>query len=509
MTCHVKLRPQSSATCTGNYATGGPGVAGGGFPVGRGGGQLGLSMERRPDLDRMREFREHMQIQNLGPSSNTTSARNINNIENPVPAARSLEHALSQSTAPAAARGTEAAPAAGVGRVGGEGERARVTLLRLTNPDNEVNFTTGDIKSVIVNIAIQEGLSTEFITPQLLQGGRGPFNVTVSEDLGKFLVEEEEIELLHCGEGEEAIMRSIFTVKRLDAQGRVVDDDTEKKIKDARAARRIENNMVEREHTYRFFIDGNPEMLLMKAQDPARHQLIFREAVNSILAHMTMSMVERFNYTVQIDSTGQELNQVILFIVRSKHVTELEFLRGVQWSEIKYIHVQLDMNPIKVRIMREVAETVGVKPCCFLPECSATGPFACGARARAMERVKLPSNFKSDYDQERKLSKRAREEERGANKQRLMEAVQRATSAKSTHMCKKYTKGQCRRHMFDTYQRPADSSCRFTHGDREQTGKVACYHKSACSYMGCPYLHPPERQAMAVDVNGDLMASNA
>ena len=60
-----------------------------------------------------------------------------------------------------------------------------------------VNFTTGDIKSVIVNIAIQEGLSTEFITLQLLQGGRGPFNVTVSEDLGKFLVEEEEIVLDH------------------------------------------------------------------------------------------------------------------------------------------------------------------------------------------------------------------------------------------------------------------------------------------------------------------------
>ena len=44
-----------------------------------------------------------------------------------------------------------------------------------------------------------------------------------------------------------------------------------------------------------------------------------------------MSMVERYNFTVQIDSTGQELNQVILFIVCSKHVTEPEFLSGVQW----------------------------------------------------------------------------------------------------------------------------------------------------------------------------------
>ena len=82
----------------------------------------------------------------------------------------------------------------------------------------------------------------------MLQGGRGPFNVTVSEDLGKLLIEEEEVELTHCEEGAEAILRSIFTVKRLDAQGRVIDDDTEKKIKDSRAARRLERNMLEREH---------------------------------------------------------------------------------------------------------------------------------------------------------------------------------------------------------------------------------------------------------------------
>jgi hypothetical protein len=173
-----------------------------------------------------------------------------------VPAARNLERALSKSTAPTAAKGAREAPKVGGDRAGGGGELARVTMLRLTNHKNEVTFTTGDIRSVHANIAHQEGLSKEFITPQMLAG-------------------------------------------------------------------------------------------------------------------------------------------------------------------------------------------------------------------------------------------------------------QRASSEKSTHMCKKYTKGQCRRHMFDTYQRPADSSCRFTHGNREQTGKVACYHKSECSDMGCPYLHPPERQAMAMDANGDLMASNA
>ena len=89
----------------------------------------------------------------------------------PAPAARSLERALSQSTAPAAARDTGKAPEAEGDRAGGGGERARVTLLRLTNPDNEDAFTTGDIESVLANIAHQEGLSKEFITPQMLQGG--------------------------------------------------------------------------------------------------------------------------------------------------------------------------------------------------------------------------------------------------------------------------------------------------------------------------------------------------
>ena len=64
---------------------------------------------------------------------------------------------------------------------------------------------------------------------------------------------------------------------------------------------------------------------------------------------------------VQIDSTGQELNQIILFVVRNKDTPEQEFLKGVEWSAIKYIHLQDDMNPIKVRIMREVAEAVGIK----------------------------------------------------------------------------------------------------------------------------------------------------
>ena len=66
----------------------------------------------------------------------------------------------------------------------------------------------------------------------------------------------------------------------------------------------------------------------MKAMEPARQQRIFREAVDYIIAQMTV--VERYNFTTQIDSTGQELNQVILFVVRSKDTAESAFLGGVQ-----------------------------------------------------------------------------------------------------------------------------------------------------------------------------------
>ena len=69
----------------------------------------------------------------------------------------------------------------------------------------------------------------------------------------------------------EVIQRSIFTVKRLDAKGRDVDDDNEQKVKDARVAKRLEHNQMERECTYRFFIDGTrSEMLIMKTMDPVR-----------------------------------------------------------------------------------------------------------------------------------------------------------------------------------------------------------------------------------------------
>jgi len=264
---HVNLRPLCSATLTSTFTAGGPGVAGGGYQMGKGGGRHDLPIGRRPELDRMPEFCEHTCQQNLCASSNNTQASIMNKNMELVPAARSLERALSKSTAPTAAKGAREAPKVGGDRAGGEGELARVTLLRLTNPKNEVTFTTGDIRSVHANIAHQEGLSKEFITPQMLQGG----HVTVSEELGKFLVEEEEVELIHREEGAKVIQRSIFTVKRLDAQGRDVDDDTEQKVKDARVAKRLEHNQMERECTYRFFIDGTrSEMLIMKTMDPVR-----------------------------------------------------------------------------------------------------------------------------------------------------------------------------------------------------------------------------------------------
>lgn len=87
-----------------------------------------------------------------------------------------------------------------------------------------------------------------------------------------------------------------------------------------------------------------------------------------------------------------------------------------------------------------------------------------------------------------------------------MEAVERAATEKSPGICKKYSKGKCKKHMFDTFQHPADPSCRFTHGNREQTGKVACHFAADCTDMGCPYMHPPERQAKAVDMAGDLIS---
>ena len=39
-------------------------------------------------------------------------------------------------------------------------------------------------------------------------------------------------------------------------------------------------------------------------------------------------------------------------------------------------------------------------------------------------------------------------------------------------------------------------------------GKVLCHFAADCTGMGCPYMHPPERQAKAVEIAGDLIATD-
>ena len=70
---------------------------------------------------------------------------------------------------------------------------------------------------------------------------------------------------------------------------------------------------------------------------------------------------------------------------------EQEFIRGVPWSRIKYLVIDKTMNPIKVRVTKELAALAGIKPCCFMPACAPQGVFACGARSRAMADIRLPS----------------------------------------------------------------------------------------------------------------------
>lgn len=384
---------------------------------------------------------------------------------------------------------------------------AKVMLLRLSNPQNDVFFNTGDIASVLATLAVRMGVSKDHIVPQADQGGKGPFLVTVAEELGEVLVAEEEVELLHVDSGAEAIGRAVFAVQRLDAQGRAMDSHTEERVRARRAARRLESSREQRERTYRFFLDGPPEMLVMKATDPARHTALFARAQQTLLR--AMPAYERSNATVQIDATGHELNQMIVFIVRHESTSEQEFLGAIEWAKLKYLVLEEDMNPIKVRITRELADKVGVRPCCFLRECEGDGRVACAARSRAMRGVRLPTNFPSDARAQSKREKELRGQARVREGERVMEVVREATREKSSAMCKLYRQGRCLKHMFDTYQRPANTTCRFTHGTREQTGQIACHFGDECANVGCPYRHPPDRQAKAVDVNGNLVISTS
>ena len=264
-------------------------------------------------------------------------------------------------------------------------------VLKLSSKENEIYFTTGELYSLLATKAKREKVSIEGIEVQTIGGGRGPFMIVTPPALGVILLDDEQIELVKIDPANEAINRALFEVMRLDAQGRAFDDGTEKRIKDLRRARQLDKNKDECDRTYRFFIDGNTEMLIMKNANPEKHKALFKEVMDFIKARVPSH--ERDNFTDMLDDVGHEQNVIILFIVRSADMTEAEFLRRIKWHELKYAVIRKDMNPCKIRIMRELALKVGIKACCFLNECMAFGKFPCGGRSRAMANVRLPSNF--------------------------------------------------------------------------------------------------------------------
>ena len=371
-------------------------------------------------------------------------------------------------------------------------------ILMFTNRENEFYFTTGEIYSTLATKAQRAKVSSEGIDVQTVGGGRGPFMVVVNRALGELIVDDEEIELIKLDPGSETVERALFEVSRRDAQGRAFDDGTKERVLDVRRTRRLEENREERDRTIRVFIDGNSEMLVLKTTKPEEQKALFVKAVEYVKARIPSR--EKDNYTIVLDDVGREQNTVNLFVVRPRYMSEADFLGQISWSELKYAVINPAMNPCKVRVTRELSIKAGIKSCCFMPDCQAFGRFECGARSRAMQLVRLPSNFTFERDNSKRERQAGAAIEREENKKRLMEML--GVHAKSPNICRRYRQGRCTRHMFCTHGKPADSTCEFTHGDLAQTMEIPCKAHVNCEDLGCPYFHPPARQERALDEHG-------
>ena len=440
------------------------------------------------------------------PSTRSTTAESQQDYLANLNRQRSLN---ASSQANSAGRGTGDAPKAATGQErtpakdtqpaqAPDPASAESFILRFSNRENEIYFTSGEIFSLLATKARRAKVSADGIQVQSLGGGRGPFQAVVSRALGELILDDEEIELVKTDPAHESVERSVFEVARLDAQGRVFDEGTKQRIMDVRRARGAERDKAERDRTYRFFVDGGPEMLLMMTSEPEAHKELFIEAVEYVMKRIPTR--EKYNFTSQMDDIGNEQNSIILFVVRPNDMSETDFLRQIMWSELKYAIIRTNMNPCKVRITRELSNAAKVKACCFMPGCQELGKFECGARTRAMDGIRLPSNFTFERDNAKRQRQASVAAERQANKKRMLEVL--GESAKSPHVCRRYRQGRCTRHMFDLHQRPADISCEFTHGDIIETMQIPCKTQGNCEDMGCPYLHPQERQAKALDEYG-------
>ena len=103
-------------------------------------------------------------------------------------------------------------------------------------------------------------------------------------------------------------------------------------------------------------------------------------------------------------------------------------------------------------------------------------------------------------DQQRREEREAREREE------LRLKAEEARPAKSTAICKKYREGRCVKHMWATFGHEADTTCKFTHGNKEETKQVPCHNGAACFNYGCPYKHDAEREKLSKDENGQMAA---
>ena len=376
--------------------------------------------------------------------------------------------------------------------------------VHLSNPDNKVEFTAGDIAATLRTIAGMlkvSGTGVEIVSHVIPIGRAGPYKAICSVEAAKAFLEEKTIAFVQNGVDEEVEM----AVELLDENGYT-------KASNARYASMTAGRTSKRadadRHTVRVFIDLPDQYLRYipehKKQAKAYAQTIVTRRLNAL---DPMHDVEVSYISAEAADSTMETRTLVGFVRFDKSTS----LNRLTWADVKYLDDGFSKDMIKLRLPSSGLGLLELKQCCFSPvgQCEARRdgkpcPWRTMAyKERASNRARAGGRPTSAEHQERRDAKQTYRDERKRGREA---GEQAAAAAASDRVCGRWMRGQCSRGTLKTGGQSPTGGCHRRHAFNfdgntlEDSAAIDCDLGYECYGVDeCPYRHPvpaPEHEEM-------------
>ena len=375
---------------------------------------------------------------------------------------------------------TESAP--GISAAWMQQHTERVGLL-LSLPDNDIKFTIEEVQTSVKTTLIDLEVEDPGEIDVMSRGRTGPYEVTLSQAARDAILTQGEVDVFQF----EGDADKTFRVFVIDQFGAVVQSERaqEAEKKETERSKRIANNKdlaAERKGTQlRFFMDGTSQSAAL--EKTKRDE--FFEAAMKKLALMVGAKCQvtpkRMTVVAVKDAFGKDTNKAVIFINLPAGTDGAEWVKSFRWDGMKYIHMERQVLPVKIRMDNKMIEAVGLKQCCFLPHCRG---IPCPALSDAYALAECAHVKRGDRTHEPTwLQEKAQRLEETAGK--ITEAKMKAEQAvarRREKSCKQWMAGRCFKAV-----------CPNKHGTPEETAMINCSHGTACNRTACPYRHGAEQ----------------